>query len=157
MDNNLREVGPGNQETESRKPLNILLVEDDTDLVPLIKNALKGHNVTVFDNAEQALEKLRESQGVPFDWIVTDKGLKGKMDGFDLAKAVKEEGFGTPFVTLFTASASEVQDQNSTEQLRKKGIHQVMGKPFKSPDFKNGIQLAGEFGKRAQVPQTSKI
>lgn len=143
------------KERESQKPLNILLVEDESALVPLIKIPLNGHNVTVFDNAEQALEELRKYQesGLCFDWIITDKGLKGKMNGIDLAKAIKDEQLGNPFVTLFTASALEIQNNNSAQQLEEKGIHQIMGKPFKPSDFTNAVLLAREFGKKLQVPQ----
>ena len=159
MDNNSREVGPGNQETEDKKPLNILLVEDDKSIVPLIERVFNGHKITVFDNAEQALEELRKNQklGVFFDWIITDKGLKGKMDGFDLAKAVKEDRLGNPFVTLLTGSAVQVQDQNTAQQLREKGIHQLMGKPFDIKQLKNSVNDAREFNKQSQVPQASKI
>ena len=159
MNHNLREVESGYQEIEDRKPLNILLVEDGKSIVPLIERALKGHKVTVFDNVEQALGKLRESQrlGMSFDWVITDRGLVGKLDGFDLAKAVKHEQLGNPFVTLFTASSVQVQRENSAQELNDKGIHQVMGKPFKFPDFNSAIQLARKFNKQSQVPQTSKI
>jgi CheY-like chemotaxis protein len=154
-----QEIGLIRKEDEYKKPLNILLVEDDEFIVPLVERALKGHKVTVFDNAEQALDKLRESQrlGMSFDWIITDKGLVGELDGFDLAKAVRDEQLGNPFVTLFTGSAVQVQGENTVQQLREKGIHQVIEKPFKREGFANAIQLAREFNKQSQVPQTSKI
>lgn len=154
-----QEIGSIRKEVEKEKPLNILLVEDDADTLPLIEKALKGHKVTVFDNVDQALDKLRENQklGMPFDWIITDRRLVGELDGFDLAKAIKDEQFGNPFVTLFTGDASIIQDQNSEQQLKEKGIHQVMGKPFKRSDFTDAIQLAREFSRQSHVPQAQRI
>lgn len=155
MDDAGKEIMPIGKEGENKKPLNILLVEDEKVIVSLIKAVLNGHNVTVFDNAEQALEKLRKDQksGVYFDWVITDKGLKGKRDGFGLVADIKIGNLGNPFVTMISGSASDIQRDNSPAQLKEKGIHQLMGKPFDVTEMTNAVNLAREFGRKSQNPQ----
>ena len=133
----------------------ILLVEDEKQIASLIKAVLRDHEVTFFDNAEQALEYIRKSykSGTPFDWVITDKGLAGQMDGFGLAEGLQKEHLGRPFVTLLTGSAVKVKQNNSADQLRQKGIHQVMGKPFNIAELTDSVRLAREFGKQAKIPQ----
>lgn len=155
-----QEIGSIGKEGEDKKPLNILLVEDDESAARLIQTVLRGHKFTVFDNEEQALNRLRGSKklGEVFDWVITDKGLKDnkggvdKEGGFKVAKAIQEEGLGKPFVTLFTGSADEVRTTYSEDQLRQKGIHQVLGKPFPVAEMTQAVDLVRDFGKKSNTP-----
>jgi len=153
MGDESKEIGI-NPERE-QQPLKILLVEDEMTIVPLIKRVLKEHNVTSFASAEEALDALRK--GALFDWVITDRGLAGEMDGFGLADIIKNDELGHPFVTLLTASATAIEKDNSPAELKKKGIHQLMGKPFDVKQLKNSVNDAREFNKQSQVPQASKI
>ena len=58
------------------------------------------------------------------------------------------------FVVLFTGSAIEVRHENTDQQLKEKGIHHVLGKGSVVADFKNAIQLAREFQRQFQSPQS---
>ena len=70
------------------------------------------------------------------------------------AKAIMDERLGNPFVVLFTGSAIEVRHENTDQQLKEKGIHHVLGKGSVVADFKNAIQLAREFQRQFQSPQS---
>lgn len=155
MVDNSEEVGSGKPEAENKHPLNILLVEDEVTIVPLIERVLKGHNVTSFASAEEALDALRK--GALFDWVITDRGLAGKMDGFGLADAIKSKRFGNPFVTMLTGSAATIQKESSPDQLREKGIHQLMGKPFNTQELKGSVNTVRDFMKHSQNPQAQRI
>ena len=155
MDNSFQEVRSRGIEVENNTPLKTLLVEDDKSVVLLIKRVLNGHNVTSFESAEEALDELRKSKeaGISFDWVITDNGLAGKMDGFGLADAIKSRRFGNPFVTMLTASAVSIQKENSQDQLEKKGINQLIGKPFNVQALSNSVNTVRDFIKQSQNPQ----
>lgn len=151
------EVGQANQETERKERLNILLVEDEKSLVPVIELALEAHNVTAFESAEEALDALRRAkeEGASFDWVITDRGLAGKMDGFGLAGLIKKDQLGNPYVTMISGSAGSIRDEKSPEQLEKEGINQLIGKPFNPiKELNNSVNIVREFRQQSQNPQT---
>ncbi|MBI2049617.1 response regulator [Candidatus Roizmanbacteria bacterium] len=156
MDDNTREAGPANQEVEANKKLNILLVEDEPMITMLIEDVLAYHNITSFTAAEKALDELRKAKGVgsSFDWVITDKGLEGKMDGFGLADLIKNEKLGNPYVTLLTGSAAVIEKENTPEELKDKGIDHLMGKPFKLEELEDSVKTVRKFIEQSQSPQT---
>lgn len=155
MDDNTKEVGLAKQEVEGNKPLNILLVEDEKGIEELIKAVLEDHNITSFTNAEAAVAALRKAKknGSSFDWVITDKGLDGKMDGFDLARLIKNEALGNPFVTMITGSADVIREENTTNELKEKGIDQLMGKPFNINELTDSVDVVRKSVKQSQDPQ----
>lgn len=69
----------------------ILLIEDDLQMQALISNYLDtyGYSVAAYDNPQEALDALLV-QNETFDIVILDLMLP-KMDGFDVAKAIKEK------------------------------------------------------------------
>lgn len=134
------------KEVEKQKPLEILIVEDEPQIVSLEEDILEGHYVTIFNNAEQALDELRKrkEEGSSFDWVITDLRLP-RMNGLELAEKIMDEKLGSPFVTMLTAMASSVEEYNSPEQLREKGVHSVMDKPFKRQQLLDLVSTARKF------------
>jgi CheY-like chemotaxis protein len=65
----------------------ILIVDDDPFVRDLLAKVLRrgGHDVTVSETADEALETLRTAS---FDLLLTDVVMPG-MDGFDLLRRVK--------------------------------------------------------------------
>lgn len=155
MDDNTKEVGLAKQEVEGDKPLNILLVEDEEGIKDIIKTVLEGHNITSFTNAEDAVAALKKAKenGSSFNWVITDNGLEGKMNGFDLAGLIKNEKFGNPFVTMVTGSAQTIIQENTEIELKNKGIDQLMGKPFNINELTDSVDVVRKFIKQSQDPQ----
>jgi len=67
----------------------LLIVDDDPNTLASLSRAfrLAGHEATVCDNAARAVELLRTES---FDVILSDVVMPGKLDGYDLARVVRE-------------------------------------------------------------------
>src|SRR6185503_12691660 len=76
----------------------LLIVDDEPNTLASLARAfrLAGHEATVCDNAERALE-LASSQ--PFDLIFSDVVMPGH-DGLWLLEALKKQGVATPVVMM---------------------------------------------------------
>jgi len=68
----------------------VLLVEDEADLLALVSETLDLHGIVVIeaDSGSRAMEKLREEG--PFDVVVSDIAMPGKVSGLDVAREVAE-------------------------------------------------------------------
>jgi two-component system, NtrC family, nitrogen regulation response regulator NtrX len=76
----------------------LLLVDDDPNTLASLSRAFRmaGHEVTVCDNANRAVELLR---GEPFDLIFSDVVMPGKT-GIDLLEELKSSGIKTPIIMI---------------------------------------------------------
>jgi len=76
----------------------LLIIDDDANTLASLARAfrLAGHDATVCDNANRALE-LAKSQ--PFDLILSDVVMPGK-DGLTFLEEYKALGVGTPVVMM---------------------------------------------------------
>ena len=82
----------------------ILYVEDDNTLAFLTADNLEQHyEVVHFSNGKEAFEAFRKSS---FDLCVLDIMLPG-MDGFDLAKAIREMDVEIPIIFLSAKTLKE--------------------------------------------------
>lgn len=158
MNDTGQEMAYDGKERKDKRPLNILLVEDEKPIASLIKTLLNGdgHNITSFESAEEALNELKKAKeaGRSYDWVITDRGLAGQMDGFGLVSAIKRDKLGSPFVTMISGSAGTIQRDNTQVQLEVEGIHQLMGKPFDLKELSNSAQTARQFQRQFQNPQS---
>jgi two-component system, OmpR family, response regulator len=87
------------------KRTRILLAEDDSNLSMLLEEYLnlKGYDVTLFNNGEDALEGFRENE---YDICLLDI-MMPKMDGFVLASRIKKINPETPIIFLTAKSMKE--------------------------------------------------
>jgi two-component system, OmpR family, response regulator len=87
------------------KRTQILLAEDDSNLSMLLEEYLnlKGYDVSLFNNGEDALEGFRENE---FDICLLDV-MMPKMDGFMLAARIKKINPETPIIFLTAKSMKE--------------------------------------------------
>jgi two-component system nitrogen regulation response regulator NtrX len=76
----------------------LLLIDDDPNTLASLARAfrLAGHQATVCDNANHAVELVRAER---FDLILSDVVMPGKT-GMDLLKELKETGLQTPIVLI---------------------------------------------------------
>jgi signal transduction histidine kinase len=112
--------------------LRILLVEDNDEVAAGTEALLQmmGHEVTCVFNADTALRLLddarakqaRGGEPLPFDLVISDIHMPGKLNGIDLAEAIQHFETKLP-VVLVTGYAEEL------ERARHVDAH-VLPKPF---------------------------
>jgi len=84
-------------------PVKLLVVEDEPRMLELLRRGLteEGHNVTCASDGSEGWEI---AQGYEFDAVVLDVMLP-KMNGFELAKKLRQQRIATP-VLMLTAKDS---------------------------------------------------
>ena len=106
----------------------ILLVEDDLDMVSLLKIHLNQLDVTLthFANGMEALKDLKSSS---YDLLILDVMIPG-LDGVSLLQRTREMGVTTP-VVLLTARSEEIDKVVGLES----GADDYITKPFSVREF----------------------
>ncbi len=125
---------------------NILVVEDDRNMRLLTSARLSDqYNVTCACDGAEALEIIHKG-GI--DLIISDI-MMPVMDGYELLKRIREEGYTTPFLML---TAKETID--AMEQGYKLGTDDYMKKPFSSDELKWRVAA---LLRRANISMSKKI
>jgi two-component system response regulator PilR (NtrC family) len=121
----------------------VLVVDDERSMREFLAICLRreGHQVSVAESGERALESLGQS---PADIVVTDLKMPGKVDGLGLLKGIRERGLDTEVIVV-TAFATP---QTAIEAM-KQGAYDYLTKPFKVDEINAVIHRALE--KRALV------
>jgi two-component system response regulator PilR (NtrC family) len=121
----------------------VLVVDDERSMREFLAICLRreGHQVSVAESGERALEALGESAA---DIVVTDLKMPGKVDGLGLLKGIRERGLDTEVIVV-TAFATP---QTAIEAM-KQGAYDYLTKPFKVDEINAVIHRALE--KRALV------
>lgn len=87
------------------KPIRILLVDDEPDLLKVAKGFLEMEGQFLVDtasSAEEAVEKMKEET---FEAVVSDYQMPGK-DGLEFLKELRRRGDAVPFI-MFTGKGRE--------------------------------------------------
>ena len=115
----------------------VLVVDDERSMRELLAIMLRqaGHQVTLADGGEQALEALR---GGSFDLVITDLRMR-RVDGLAVLRATKELSPHT-VVLVVTAFAST----ETAVEAMKLGAYDYVTKPFKTDEIKLTIANALE-------------
>lgn len=103
----------------------ILYVEDSKSLATVVMQLLtrKGYAVNLFDNAEDAYKAYQKR---PYDLLITDVVLKGRMTGLSLVRAIREEKGDKQLPILVM---SEFGDATRTIELYRAGANDYVSKP----------------------------
>ena len=90
---------------EIQKAANIMLVEDDMNLSYVTRDNLEKHGfkVSAFEDGESALEAFHANT---YDLCILDVMLP-KLDGFSLARAIREKNEDVPIIFLTAKSLKE--------------------------------------------------
>jgi CheY-like chemotaxis protein len=98
--------------TASRKPMRVLVVEDDERVGQFSTEALHdlGHETTLVNSGREALELLEEDE-LHFDAVFSDVMMAG-MSGLELAHEVRRRYPGMP--VLLTSGYSEIIAKEGT-------------------------------------------
>ena len=132
--------------------INILLVEDEPDLVLIIRNTLtsQGFNVRTAMDGEEGLRKFYAEKP---DVLVADV-MMPKMDGFTMVRQIRQTDQQTP--VLFLTARSAIDDVVEGFEL---GANDYLKKPFGMMELI--VRLRSLAGRRqvqtAPVPQTYRI
>ena len=112
-----------NRISDEQPAAKLMLVEDDLNLSYVTKDNLEKHGfkVSTFEDGEAALEAFRKE---PFDLCILDVMLP-KLDGFTLAKAIRDKNENIPIIFLTAKSLKE--DKITGLRL---GADDYMTKPF---------------------------
>ena len=102
----------------------LLIVEDDRDLARALAEQLSLHEDIAAEVAATGLEALDAVRDRHFDGLIVDIGLPG-MDGRDLCRLVRREGFRRPVIML-TAADSEADQILALDA----GANDYVTKPF---------------------------
>lgn len=103
--------------------LNILIIEDDSDIFRLLELTLKGHNLTHCFSAEEAL-KIEDYH--VFDIVLLDVTLP-VMDGFTFFNLQKEHGKLNEIPIIFLTGKSSSKDKVEGFKI---GADDYITKPF---------------------------
>ena len=132
--------------------INLLLVEDEPDLVLIIRNTLtsQGFNVRTAMDGEEGLRKFYAEKP---DVLVADV-MMPKMDGFTMVRQIRQTDQQTP--VLFLTARSSIDDVVEGFEL---GANDYLKKPFGMMELI--VRLRSLAGRRqvqtAPAPQTYRI
>jgi len=117
--------------SERAKPLSILLVDDDVNLLEVVGDMLEfmGFGYEKADGGQAALNFLREKR---FDLVITDLGMP-EIGGWDVAKFCRENYPGMP-VILISGWGAQL---NNDEALSR--VDAILPKPFQLEEMKETI------------------
>ena len=112
---------------KSKLSLNLLCIDDDEPIRKLLEDCLThfDHRVTTATDGKQGLELFRAAQlrNESFAAVITDLGMP-KMDGHQLARAIKAESPGTPII-MMTGWGTMIKEDGITMPE----VDALLGKP----------------------------
>ena len=120
---------------ESSSSLRILVAEDNKINQKLVNAMLKrmGHEVTIVDNGQQALEEVDRSE---FDAILMDVQMP-VLDGIQSTKEIRNRGLATPIIGL-TASFQ----RSDIDFYRDIGMDDCISKPVRMQLLKETLRIS---------------
>ncbi len=123
------------EQIESARKANILVVDDELYIGDLIRDSLKdqGHNVTVLNNGEEAIEKFKEHH---FDIAFVDYMLPG-CSGLEVIKRIRGHNPHTSLILITGSVNSSVAESAVVE-----GATSFLQKPFTFDQIRNVVSTA---------------
>jgi len=116
-----------------RRPLRVLVVDDDADLRMIVGATLRKLHVPVdVVQAEDGVAALEKAMAATPDLVVLDV-MMPRMDGFETCRALREN-VRTAFIPILMLTASADQDSRTKGYLL--GTDDYMAKPFLPVDLK---------------------
>lgn len=131
--------------------MNILIVDDDTELLDQLSHALerKQYRVETAVNGEQALDKIFESA---YDLILLDIMLP-RLDGLSVLKEIRQAGLNIPVLML--TARSDIEDKVKGLDY---GADDYLAKPFSMAELMARIRaMLRRDGKRDPVLTAGSI
>jgi CheY-like chemotaxis protein len=128
---------PARQRAQApRRPLRILLIDDDPVVLTTVQNTLEidGHQVVAMDGGPKGVEEFRAKVVTePYDVVITDLGMP-YMDGRKVAAAVKAARPQTP-VLLLTGWGQQMHAQDE----RPEHVDRILSKPPRLNELRQAL------------------
>ena len=126
--------------TDARKPLAVLVVEDEDSVRRAMVRLLErlGHKTTSVGGYDAAREQLRAAPR--FDAVIVDVHLDESHTGFELFDALLQEGKGLERRIVFTTGDSISQ---RTRDALLRAERPVLKKPFRLEDLREILERVG--------------
>jgi two-component system chemotaxis response regulator CheY len=125
------------------KEMNVLIVDDYSTMLRIIRNLLKQlgfNNVDEASDGRMALERINEK---PYGLVISDWNME-PMTGLDLLKSIRQSAAGykdIPFIMVTAESKTE-----NVIEAKKAGANNYVVKPFNAETLKSKmVSVIGEF------------
>ncbi|MBI4385916.1 MAG: response regulator transcription factor [Elusimicrobia bacterium] len=114
----------------------ILLVDDDTAILSLVKRYMSAHgfSIVMTDNGSEALFLVRESRP---DLILVDAEMPG-LDGYSVCRVLKQEA-ATRAIPIIIMSGNKIEEKDILSGFER-GADDYVLKPFSLPVLKARIE-----------------
>jgi YesN/AraC family two-component response regulator len=109
-------------------PPRIMVVDDEKDILSIIKRGLESKNrfhVDTFIDAENALESLKKRPNDYYDLVLTDIRMP-KINGFELYRRIKESN---PNMKIVFITAFEINKDEFTKVIPSVDVLDFISKP----------------------------
>lgn len=109
-------------------PPRIMVVDDERDILSIIKRGLESKNrfqVDTFIDAEHALESLKKKPNDYYDLVLTDIRMP-KINGFELYRRIKESN---PHMKIVFITAFEINKEEFTKVIPSVDVLDFISKP----------------------------
>lgn len=110
VESDAREVLDGIEKVIRKKPKSILIVEDDSREVEVLRGLLKEWKIAI-DSADSVAAAMESMKNRDYDAVVVDLGLKDG-SGWEICRHVKEEDLSCPVVVYTAKTLSEKEHRN---------------------------------------------
>lgn len=117
-----------NVSNTSNIPPRIMVVDDERDILSIVKRGLESKNrfqVETFIDAESALESLNENSGDYYDLVLTDIRMP-KINGFELYRRIKESN---PHMKIVFITAFEINKDEFSKVIPSVDVIDFISKP----------------------------
>jgi DNA-binding NtrC family response regulator len=117
-----------NVSNTSHIPPRIMVVDDERDILSIVKRGLESKNrfqVETFIDAESALESLKENAGDYYDLVLTDIRMP-KINGFELYRRIKESN---PHMKIVFITAFEINKDEFSKVIPSVDVIDFISKP----------------------------
>lgn len=125
------------------KNMNVLIVDDYSTMLRIIRNLLKQIGFINVDEAMDGQAALQKVKAKPYGLIISDWNME-PMTGLDLLKSIRtsDDGYkNTPFIMVTAESKTE-----NVIAAKQAGVNNYIVKPFNAETLKDKITAVfGEF------------
>lgn len=123
--------------------MNVLIVDDYTTMLRIVKNLLKQLGFNNVDEATDGTMAFEKIKGKKYGLVISDWNME-PMTGFDLLKKIRasQEAFRTvPFIMVTAESKTE-----NVIAAKQAGVNNYIVKPFNAETLKTKISaVLGDF------------
>ncbi|HET9805449.1 MAG TPA: response regulator [Nitrososphaeraceae archaeon] len=125
-------------------PPRIMVVDDERDILSILKRGLESKNrfkVDTFIDAESALESLKEKSDDYYDLVLTDIRMP-KINGFELYRRIKESN---PHMKIVFITAFEINKEEFTKVIPSVDVLDFISKPVSMSTLINKLNSILEY------------